>query len=214
MKEVKLNDKELATRPENALNTSSDKVVLRVGDHDVTLFEFKVFELYAKKYSYQKVADTLGVTRDWVFKLTKKDWFAELAKVYITERQHKLHAYLADHVDTLGEAIISIWDGTLENPKLANAIIKSAEVFGKMGGSRGKSYIEPLIQSKREFFVDNSVHTENTYNIDMNLLFPHMSMVELDQFSKDGKVTDQMIDKYKRISSGKIVEGEVVDVES
>jgi len=124
-----------------------------------------------------------------VRKLMHKEWWGELTAELINSRQDWMFRKLADELPVLTEAIISIWDGTISEPKLASAIVKSLETFNKMGKRHGNAFTEPLTKSKQDLYLtDKSVHNTQINNINMADHFNSMTMDEITEYSRNGVV--------------------------
>lgn len=201
----------IEAKPEILAKVPDKRVLLNVGNHDVTVREFKIFELYCECRSYTKTAEKAEISVAVMYRLKNQDWWGEMVKTFLGSRQDELHMGLSEEIETLKDAIISIWKGTIGEPKLASAIIKSAEVWSKMGKSHGKAYLEPLIQSKRDLYVDNSVNIDKNYNVDMSPFFHRMTLAEMEQYSRDGKPIQRFITESRVLDNDNVVDAEVIE---
>jgi hypothetical protein len=203
---IALTKKMLSEKPSEAIIKNDKRVVMKVGSHDVTLREFKIFELYCKTNSYVKTAKEAGLATVTIYKMRNQEWWGELLKVFIESKQEQLHRHLAENIDVLGKGVVQIWDGTFSEPKLAGPLVKSMEVFAKLGKKYGSTYVDPLIQSKKELFEDNSINIQNTMHIDMREIFPMMTQAEIEDYPRTGKVPERFLKRAKEVEQGNIIE--------
>lgn len=189
----------LAMNPVIAAGIKNKTVVMNVENHDITIREFKIFELYCKTGSYPETASTAGISINTMYTIKKQDWWNALIVAFLENAQTKLHVGLSENATILKNAIIEIWQDSF-NPKLAMAVVRSFEIFSKLGKAHGKSNVTPLLQTKQELFVDNSV-TNNTVNFNMEPYFNLMTPEEVDQYSIDGLPIQRLIDKAKEIEN-------------
>jgi len=187
-----LTSKALMTNHEKGAATVDREVVMIVADHKITVQEFHIFQLYCQEKSYVKVSEKSGVSLQRIYRMKRQDWWGELLVTFLETKQTKLHIDLADKYDSLRDAVVSVWEGTIEDPKLAGPVVKSLDTISKLGRSHGKAYLEPLQQTKRDLFVDNSVHVDRSVKIDMSKHFHDMSDDEIDKYSKDGIVPERL----------------------
>lgn len=183
--------------PKKAVTNVDKRIVCNVAEHDLTVREFKIFELYCKLGSYKETAAAAGISLQSMYIMKRKDWWKELCKTYLETAQDKLHLGLSSKVGDLVESISKIWDGTFDEPKLANAVVKSMEVFTKLGKAHSKASTSPLMQAKADLYIDNSTHTTNQNYFDMKPYYNQMTLEEAAQYSKDGKPIQRFIDMEK-----------------
>lgn len=189
--------KESALAYHNSLTEQDKKVKFKVNGQSVTYKNWKIFEIYATtgNGSPKTTAEISGVSIAQVRRLREQDWWGQLTAEHIDSRQDWLFRELADNINTLSKAVVSIWDGTIQDPKLASAVVKSLETFNKMGKRHGKAFTEPLTKSSQDIYLeDHSVHNTQVNNINMAQVFPKMTGEEQCLYAKDGVIPARFIE--------------------
>jgi len=197
---------------QEAMSEKDKKVVMKINQEQVTYKQFHIFETFCTtgNGSVKQTSEICSCSKSYVQALRNKDWWGELTAQAIDARQDWLFNQLSENVPKLASAIVSIWDGTIADPKLASAIVKSLETFNKMGKKHGKAFTEPLTQQRKDLYlVDNSTHNTQVNNINMTEYFQEMTIAEHADYSKTGVIPDRIV----KLAGGDVEDTEFEEIE-
>ena len=197
--------KEIVSKEPSPANLTADKrIIFEVGTHKLTVHEFNVFKAYCDNNSVEATSDMFGVPKSSIYKMRKQEWWGELSKAFIEDAQWTLYKGLAEKTDKMAESIGSIIDGSFMEPKLANAVVNATKLFTQLGKKFGTTYIDPLLQTKKDLFIDNSVHNETTLHVTIQEAIQFMSKEEILDYPHGGVIPSHAIKKVEDLRNNVI----------
>ena len=191
--EVKLKDKpkKKKSKAQMALarrKASAEALLPVVKGHKLTPKQWLAFEIYIKTSNYVAASNAAKVPKTEIAKWSQSDWWNDLFDTFIQQKQDELMGNLTNHYDKLGNAITSIWDGTIDDHRLAGTIAKTFETVAKL--ARGK--VDPLISSKRD--VNIKIEEKKEINVTfMHKVLPHLDPDQAREFALTGKIPEDVL---------------------
>jgi len=164
------------------------KLLPVVKGHKLTIQQWKAFETYLTKYSYKEAARVAGVKYTTVSNWSQSEWWNELQETFMQQKQDEFAMKIAGHYDKLSDALISIWDGTIDDVRLAGTIAKTFETTVKI--AKGK--VDPLVSSKR----DVNIRIEEKKEINVNFVhkvLPYLDQDQAREFALTGNIPEHVL---------------------
>ena len=176
----------METPTENLPVPQAEPVLPKIKDHQLTPFEFKVFQLCMEGKSPTHVCLTMDIDSFELRNIRKQEWFKDLQESYLEQSNQAFHLRMVAEQDTVLDAFFQVMKGGHE--KSANAIINGVKLFTQLGKNSlydfGRGGTEININSK------NNIHTDLHINLDFDKI-AKASSEQLLEIYNSGEVPEE-----------------------